>query len=121
MSAISAKALNSTLGTENFKGFDEIFIQKMSELIEASKPKKIQTVQAKLQFDFDGLTEVDLSYAVDTAKSKIEISSWILINAVKNENYPVHYIAPSFSSSNKISIRYSLSADAYVTLTVTSY
>lgn len=123
MSAISAKALNSTLGTENFKGFDEIFIQKMNELIEAAKPKKIQTVSLSLSEGVSKEASFGLGYAVDVNKSKIEITSLLMNNPGYDGNSDISgmYIAPSFESSTRVKIDYALFSDAVVTFTVTSY
>ena len=114
MSAIAGKAINSTLGTADFKGLDEI-------IVEALTPK-IQTVSVRLSGGTSHNATVSIS-EVDISKSKIEVTSFyqVVMGGQSATSALGFYVSPSFLSSTKINIDYRTTADTVVTLTITTY
>ena len=121
MSAIAGKAINSTLGTADFKGLDEVISDNFSKLVEALTPK-IQTVSVSLSSGGNKQTTVSIS-EVDISKSKIEVTS--IYQVVTGDQFAASaigfYVSPTFSSSTKININYNSTTNTYVTLTITTY
>lgn len=123
MSAIAGKALNSTLGTSEFKGLNEYISDGFSKLTDALTPK-IQTVLVELN-PSKSSTTVNIE-EVDVNRSKIEVSSsaYFITRGTSATTYiGAYYFSPTFISPTKIKIYYNLPStnEFFLTLTITTY
>ena len=121
MSAIAGKAINSTLGTSNYKGLDEAILEGFNNLVTSLTPK-IQTVKVRLESD-ERQTSVKIN-KVDVNRSKVEVITKIYPQQpTRSDNsFATYYISPVIDPSGEhVTIYHNSNTDYDVSLAITTY
>lgn len=100
MSAIAGKAINSTLGTSDYKGLDEAILEGFNNLVTSLTPK-FQTIKVELNTNSTETTAQIKK--IDANRSKVEVITKIFTEQpTDNDKYfSVHYISPVIASSGE--------------------